>query len=65
MFADLKARKVKLLEENSTFQKHFTTTSEKLKKEVTRLQELIEDLENEIEELKNCVAVQTSNKMSA
>lgn len=65
MFADLKARKVKLIKEDSDFQKHFTTTSEKLKAEVKRLQELIEDLENEIEELKNCVAVQTSNKMSA
>lgn len=65
MFADLKARKTKLLQEDSDFQKHYTTTSDKLKKEVTRLQELIDDLENEIEELKNCVAVQTSNKMSA
>lgn len=65
MLADLKAKKKTLLEDDSKFQKHFTVTSEKLKKEIERLTELIVDLEAEIEELKNCVSVQTSNLMSA
>lgn len=65
MFADLKAKKTKLIQEEAAFQKHFTTTSDKLAKEITRLTELISDLDDEIEDLKNCIAVQGSNKISA